>query len=188
MCRRNYYRSVDGGDTWLPITTLNNKYIWQFKHHPDNPTVVFAGAENGLYRSVDGGLTFNLIVTGECQSIAVKPGDGSVMYALIHDAVSKIASVHKSIDSGLTYTIKPNGWFTVPAVDAGKITSYGGCIAVTEAEPDRVYVLLVGESQATAQLQLHGQIGVYRSDDSGENWTHPHGQIGALIMPPLTQI
>ncbi|MBK7970192.1 MAG: T9SS type A sorting domain-containing protein [Bacteroidetes bacterium] len=173
------YRSVDGGDTWLPITTLNNKYIWQFKHHPDNPTVVFAGAENGLYRSVDGGLTFNLIVTGECQSIAVKPGDGSVMYALIHDAVSKIASVHKSIDSGLTYTIKPNGWFTVPAVDAGKITSYGGCIAVTEAEPDRVYVLLVGESQATAQLQLHGQIGVYRSDDSGENWTHPHGQIGA---------
>jgi len=173
------YRSIDGGDTWTVINDLNNEIVWQFQHNPDNPQIVFAATSNGLERSTDGGATWVNVVAGGCMSLAHKPGQSDIVYALIHDAVTNISYMHKSIDSGLTFTIKPNGWFTVPPADSGLIESLGGRIAITAADPNRVYVLLVGESQSTASLTLNGLIGIYRSDDNGENWTHPHNLIGA---------
>lgn len=176
------YRSLDGGINWnqvgSPAFQNRNITIWQFVHNPDSPQTVFAGGGDSLYRSTDGGNNWVGVYKGECQSIALNPFNSSIVYALRYDNVSKIANFYKSIDSGLTFTIKPNGWFSVPTADAGLIQSYGGRIAVTEADTARVYVLLVGESQSTAQLQLNGQIGIYRSDDGGESWSNPHGLIG----------
>lgn len=174
------YRTIDGGLTWsTPNAQLQGLTVWQFMHNPSNTQMVYAGTEVGLYRSIDGGINWASVFTGECQSVAIQPGNSTVVFALRYDAISKIASFYKSLDSGATFTIKPTGWFTVPAVDAGLIQSYGGRIAVTEADSNRIYVLLVGESQAAAQLQLHGQIGIYRSDDAGETWSNPHGLIGS---------
>lgn len=174
------YHSFDGGISWgSPIPAVSNMNVLQFMYNPANTQMVFAGTNDGLYRSLNGGNTWSQVYTGECQSVAIQPGNPAVVFALQYDAGSKIATFYKSLDSGVTFTQKPNGWFSVPPVDAGLIQSYGGRIAITEADPSRVYVLLVGESQAAAQLQLHGQIGIYRSDDAGENWSHPHGLIGA---------
>ena len=174
------YRSIDGGGTWTSVDpTFQNKNVWQFTYNPINAQVVFAGTQDGLYKSVDAGTTWTLVYAGECQSVVLNPLNPNFVYALRYDAVSKIAQFYKSIDGGSTFTIKPTGWFTVPPADAGLIQSYGGRIAVTEADTSRIYVLLVGESQAAANLQTHGLIGVYRSDDGGESWTHPHGLIGA---------
>ncbi len=174
------YRSTTGGATWsVPNVQLNNLTVYQFMYNPANTQMVYAGTDNGLKRSQDGGTTWTSIFTGECQSVAVQPGNASVVFALRYDAVTKISYFYKSLDSGATFTIKPTGWFTVPVADNGLIQSYGGRIAITEADPNRVYVLLVGESQSTAVLQLNGQIGVYRSDDGGETWSNPHVLIGA---------
>jgi hypothetical protein len=118
------------------------------------------------------------ILSNISRSVAIKPSNASVVYALQYNPFTKIAELHKSIDGGQTFTAKTNGWFTVPPADAGKLQSFGGDIAVTEAAPDRVYVLMVGQSQASASLQLKGTIGIFRSDDAGETWTHPHGLIG----------
>jgi photosystem II stability/assembly factor-like uncharacterized protein len=174
------YRSTNGGATWsIPNAQLNNLTVHQFMHNPANTQMVYAGTNTGLKRSLDGGTTWTTVYSGECQSVAIMPGNANVVFALRYDAATKISYFYKSIDSGATFTIKQTGWFTVPSVDNGLIQSYGGRIAVTEADPNRVYVLLVGESQAAAQLQLNGQIGVLRSDDGGETWSNPHGVIGA---------
>lgn len=174
------YRTLDGGNTWsLANTSLGSVNVWQILFDPVLSNVVFAATADGLYRSVDGGINFSNIFAGECQSVAFKPDDHNVVYALQYSSVSKIASFYKSINNGTSFSIKPNGWFQVPAVDAGLIQSYGGRIATTSADNDRVYVLLVGESQSSAQLQLQGQIGIYKSNDAGESWSLPHGTIGA---------
>lgn len=177
------YRSIDGGTTWTQIVTgsfqSRQVQVWQIMYNPANPAMVFAGADDSLYRSVDGGLHWTGIYNGACHSVAINPKNPAVVYALRHDGNSGIAYFEKSLDSGLTFVQKPTGWFSVPAVDAGLIESLGGRIAVTEADTSRIYVLLVGSSQSTAQLQLNGQIGVYRSNDGGESWSLPHGLIGA---------
>ncbi len=174
------YKTINGGVSWsASIPNLQNKQVYQFLYSPSNFNMIFAATQNGLYRSMNAGNTWSLIFSGECQSVAIQTNNASKVFALQYDATSKIASFYKSLDSGLTFTIKPTGWFTVPTADAGLIRSYGGRIAVTQADTNRVYVLLVGESQSTAQLQLNGQIGVYKSTDGGETWSNPHGTIGA---------
>ncbi len=174
------YHSTDGGITWsIPNPQLQNKQVWQFMHNPANTQIVYAGTQSGLYRSIDGGTNWTMIFAEECQSVAINPGNAGTVYAMRYNPTTRIAECNKSLDSGVTFIPKTTGWFVVPIFDTGKLTSYGGRIAVTEADTNRIYVLLVGESQSTAQLQLHGQIGVYRSDDGGETWSNPHGLIGA---------
>ncbi|MFN8164721.1 MAG: T9SS type A sorting domain-containing protein [Bacteroidia bacterium] len=177
------YRSTNGGSSWSPVSnahlTNGSTQIWQFVYNPDNSQIVYAGAEDSLYRSTDGGVTWHGVYGGECMSIALNPLNSSEVFALRYNSISRIADFYKSTDNGITFNLKATGWFTVPPVDAGLIQSFGGRIAVTVADTSRLYVLLPGESQASAQLQLHGQIGVYRSDDGGETWSRPHTQIGS---------
>jgi photosystem II stability/assembly factor-like uncharacterized protein len=177
---RETYRTTDGGTSWsTPVAFLNNTTVRQFVYNPVNTQMVYAGTDDGLARSVDGGDTWSMIFSGECHTVSVKEGDPSIVYALRYDPIAKIPYFYKSLDSGATFSIRNNGWFNVPPADSGLIQSYGGRIALTQADPERIYVLLVGQSQAGATLQLNGQIGVYRSDDGGETWTHPHAMIGA---------
>ena len=70
------------------------------------------------------------------------------------------------------------GGFPFLREDQGKIDVWGGRLAVTPADPDRIYVLLNGFSQADANLQLDGFIGVYQSNDGGFFWTRKTGPIG----------
>lgn len=179
------YLTTDGGNSWsTPLLPLQNILVWQFLYNPINPQIIFAAAQNGLYRTADGGTTWLQIFSRECMSVEFQAGNPNVVFALQYNDTTKIAGFYKSLDGGVTFTLKPNGWFQVPAADAGLLQSYGGRIAATQADTNRLYVLLVGQSQTAAQLQLHGQIGVYRSNDGGENWTHPHGLIGAPYSVP----
>ncbi len=176
------WKTNDGGATWY-ITgdpSFQAIYItaYDIVYNPENPAIVYAGCEQGFYRSTDGGDNWTLILNNFCMSVAVKPDDASVIYTLQYDPATKIPYFKKSTDYGVSFTTFNTGWFSVPAADAGKITSQGGRIAVTEANPNKVYVLLVGESTADATLQLRGTIGVYVSNDAGENWNFPHGLIG----------
>ncbi|MFM7725362.1 MAG: WD40/YVTN/BNR-like repeat-containing protein, partial [Flavobacteriales bacterium] len=128
------FKSTDGGVTWNRIASgpFANRTIdiWQLLYHPTNSSVVFAAAADALYRSSDGGSTWTSIFSGECQSVAFNPLDASTVYALRYDPVAQIPYFQKSTDTGFTFIPKPSGWFSVPAVDAGLIQSYGGRIAV----------------------------------------------------------
>ncbi len=177
------YRTSDGGNTWTPSGSpafqALNAEANQISFHPQNPQIVFAGTTKGLFRSNDAGQTWNEVYPEECMSVVFKADNPQVVFALRKNPVSGIADFYKSTDGGNTFGIRSNGWFTVPPADAGLIDSRGGKIAVTAANPNKVYVLLVGSSAQTAQLQLNGFIGVYVSNDAGESFTLPHQLIGA---------
>ncbi|MEX1187723.1 MAG: T9SS type A sorting domain-containing protein [Bacteroidia bacterium] len=176
------WRTTDGGETWSVMgdATFQNLNIsvWQFHFHPENSQIVFAATNLGLYRSTDNGLNWTQIFNGECMSVEFKLDNPQVLYALRYNSSRQIAEFYKSTDGGASFTVRLNGWFSVPAEDEGRITARGGRIALTEANPDRVYVLLVGTSQTDAVLQLRGTIGVYSSANNGDNWTFPHNLIG----------
>lgn len=72
---------------------------------------------------------------------------------------------------GETFILKDNGWYssTDPSRYAG-----GSRIAVTPADPNRIYVYLIGDAKSGD----YGYIGIYRSDDGGETWTLPNGPDG----------
>jgi hypothetical protein len=75
------------------------------------------------------------------------------------------------VDAGLTWELKDNGWFFS---DLEGRNDGGARLAVTKADPNRVYAVLIGE----AKTDDSGFIGIWRSDDAGESWTLPNPPAG----------
>lgn len=177
------YKTTDGGITWNVIGQASfqalNIETHQIAFHPTQPDIIFAATDKGLFKTIDGGNNWTEVLTEECLSVVLKVNDPNIVFASQHVNATGISNFFKSTDGGNTFTIKPTGWFTVPTADAGLIDSRGAKIAVTAANPNKIYALLVGQSQSTANLQTHGFIGIYVSNDGGETWTNPHGTIGA---------
>ena len=176
------YKTTDGGVTWNKTGDAafqnSNIYPWQIEYNPSNTQIIYAACVTGFYRTSNGGTNWTQILPNESMSVATKPNDPNTVYTLQYSTATKSPVFYKSSNAGLNFTAKPSGWFSVPTADLGKIDSHGGRIAVTLANPNRVYVLLVGNSDASANLQLGGYIGVYSSANSGESWTLPQQLIG----------
>ena len=78
------YKTTDYGQTWAPINgNLPNKTINVIREDPKNPSLLFVGAEFGLYMSVDGGRTWNDIQgnmpTQPVWDLAIQPRDGDLI-------------------------------------------------------------------------------------------------------------
>jgi photosystem II stability/assembly factor-like uncharacterized protein len=170
------YRSRDGGKSWENMGLAGSEHIGMIRVDPRDPDTVYAavqgplwspGGERGLYKSTDGGATWeNILPVGEytgVNEIHLDPRDPDVLYAVTHQKFRNVAAlinggpesgIHKSTDGGATWRELTNG---IPDDDKGKIG-----LAVSPIDPDIVY--------ATIEL-AHREGGFYRSADGGESWT-----------------
>lgn len=164
-------KSTNGGISWDIVLTVNGLSPSEILVNPANPQIVMAATFAGLYRSTDGGSTWTNLFPEACYDIEWKADDPSTAFMVRNDPAAHICRFFKSADSGLTWTLKDNGWFfsDLPGVNDG-----GARLAVTKADPNRVYAVLIGE----AKTDDSGFIGIYRSDDGGETWTLPNPPAG----------
>jgi photosystem II stability/assembly factor-like uncharacterized protein len=165
------FRSTNGGQTWLNVLPNTNLGVNEILINPTNDQIIFSCTDKGLYRSSDGGSTWNLLFSNKTYDIKSNTADASILYIVRNNPTAIICEFLKSSDFGTTWNVQSNGWFT--SSDAAR-NDGGARLAVTPANPNRIYAYLIGE----AKTNDFGYIGVYRSDDGGATWTLPNGPAG----------
>ena len=128
--------------------------------HPQNNQIIFVATNKGLYKSTDGGLNLNEIMSGEFQEIEFHPLSADTMYFIRHDA--NYTEFYRSDDNGNSLNLFSNGWPSPSANDEQKRTE----IAVSIASPNKIVALATGAANGGS-----GLYGIYISYDKGENWT-----------------
>ena len=149
------FKSLDGGQTWNE-TGLNpsNSNVGLLMNeifiNPSNTDIVFVGTNQGLFRTTDGGVTFESVLTGNINDFRLKPNDPNIIYAVTSNRYFKSSDGGNSFDN--ISDILPN--------NAGRTV-----IEVTEANSEVLYIMMAESFQNDG-----GFLGLFKSTDSGETF------------------
>src|SRR5213082_1565859 len=171
------YKSSDAGKTWTHLGLRNSQGIPALAVDPRNPNRVFAAAlghpyganeERGIYLSTDGGQNWQKVLSKDANvggsDVQIDPSNPEIVYASLWEVrlgpwedgnqySGAGGGVFKSTDGGKTWRALSSG------LPKGIIQVD---VAVAASQPSRLYA-----SVATNEPS----VGIYRSDDAGENWT-----------------
>lgn len=137
------WKSVDGGITFQPANAgMTNVTVGRLLMHPGNPNIILAATGNGIYRTIDGALTWTKVISGDFKDVVFKPTDPDIVYA------SAGGDFYRSDNNGVTFGEITNG---LPG-------GYRGAIAVSPADPTYVYFFITNSESFK---------GLYRSTNSG---------------------
>ncbi|MCT4622178.1 MAG: glycosyl hydrolase [Schleiferiaceae bacterium] len=165
------YKSEDAGKSWKKVGLENSEHIGMIKVDPRNSNVVYvaacgplwsAGGDRGLYKTVDGGKTWNKILdisehTG-VNEVHLDPRNPDVIYATAHQRRRHVwtyisggpeSAIYKSTDGGNSFNKLGGG---LPGGDVGRIG-----MSISPKNPDVVYAMIEGH-------------GFYKSTDRGASW------------------
>jgi photosystem II stability/assembly factor-like uncharacterized protein len=165
---RVLYKDENTGGVDLAFDPKNSQTIyaslWAARQAPWEIGGSFNGAGSGLFKSTDGGQTWNQLTQGLPTieqglgriGIGVSPSDPSRIYLQI-DAKQSYGGTYRSNDAGATWTRVNH---------EERIWGRGGdfaCVRVDPGNPDRIYV---------------ANTSTYRSDDAGKTFTAIKGAPG----------
>ena len=127
---RGVYKSIDGGNTWENILYLNNSTgCADLAMDPSNPNTLYAsmwefrrtawsfnsgGDNSALYKSIDGGKSWNKIHNGFPEgklgrlAIGVSESNPETLYTVIESEKNDDKGLYKSIDGGENWEQKNN--------------------------------------------------------------------------------
>ena len=171
------YKSTDAGVTWRHMGLAETRHIGEIRVHPDDPDLVYVAAlghasrdnpERGLYRSRDGGETWELVLhvsdRAGAVDVSLDPNNPRIVFATVWQARRTFWSIDSGgPDSGL-WRSRDGGdtWediSTRPGLPAGTLGKIG--VSVSPARSGRVFAMIESEGRTR---------GLYRSDDIGETW------------------
>ena len=175
------FKSTDGGGSWEFKGLRETQVIGRIVVHPLDPDIVFVAAlghiwganpERGLYRTTDGGDTWELVKHISDRAgfvdVAFRPGDPNTLFAASWERVrgpwflnsgGPGSALWKSTDGGDTWTEVAGGGF--PTTMKGRIG-----IAMSESNPDIMFTMVEAEEEEDGS----GGNGLYRSEDGGDSW------------------
>lgn len=172
------YKSTNGGKSWTHLGLRDGQQIPQIVVDPRNPDRLYvavmghpygANAERGLFRSTDGGASFQKVLykdenTGAID-VVLDPVNPDIIYCALWEsrqgpwengAFSGPGSgLYKSIDAGVTWKRLEKGLPTFADAGLGRIG-----ITVAPSLPSRLF----------ATVNSAKGDGLFRSDDAGESW------------------
>ncbi len=144
--------------------------VYALASSPADPTILYAGTSQGIYRSVDRGDSWNPVNEGltllDARSLAVDPNNPQIVYAAIFGA-----GVFKSLDGGAHWIPSMEGFQNLDA-------HYAASIVVDPQDSSRIFV---GGSE------------FYISGDAGKHWVKPDSQahmsaVSISVYPLNSQI
>ena len=170
------WKSEDAGRTWKSVGLGNTQQIARVQIHPTDPDTVYVAAqghafgpseERGIYRSRDGGKTWNRVLfmddkTGASE-LAMDPQNPRILYAGFWQVVRRPwelisggpgSSLWQSKDGGDTWKKLTEG---LPEEVWGRVG-----VAASAARAGRVWAIIEAKEKG----------GLYVSDDYGEKWKH----------------
>ncbi len=200
------YKSTDAGKTWTHMGLTDTNTIPRIIIHPRNPDIVYVAAsghewthnaERGVYKTTDGGKTWEKILYINEQTGAIDlvmdPTNSEILYAATWQRVRKKwndprnepsytgSGIHKTTDGGKTWKSINNG---LPEANKRGRIGLDLCLS----KPNVIYALvdnyelareITDEDRAdTYGVPSSGFIKgstVYRSDDGGANWKQVSG-------------
>ncbi len=173
------YKSLDAGKTWTNIGLRESRYIGKVLVHPNDPDLVYVAAighlyappgefrgEHGVYRSKDGGSTWERILTPDNNTtgaveMVFNPANPRIIFAALWEVYRTPwtmssggpgSGLYRSTDGGDTWErLTGNG---LPDGIMGRIG-----VAVSPADPEVVYTIIENKNG-----------GVFRSDNGGDTW------------------
>ncbi|TAI48799.1 VPS10 domain-containing protein [Flagellimonas allohymeniacidonis] len=186
------YVSHDEGKTWKNMGLKASEHISKIMVHPSNSNIIWAavqgplwskGGERGLYKSIDGGKTWNITLgnnewTG-VTDIVMDHTNPDVLYAATWDRHRTVAAymgggpgsgIHKSVDGGETWSKLTNG---IPKSNLGKIG-----LALSPFNNEVIY----------AAIELDRKKGgVFISRNQGASWTKQSDAVSGGTGPHYYQ-
>jgi photosystem II stability/assembly factor-like uncharacterized protein len=189
------YKSTDAGKTWTHLGLRDGEQIPALVVDPRDANRMYAAVlghpygpseERGLYRSTDGGQTWQKIISKDentgASDVEIDPSNPDTIYAAMWEAREGPwedrnlfngagGGLFKSTDGGDHWQPLKNG---LPD-DLSQIN-----VGVAPSDSHRLYATIA---------QASGKLSVYRSDDAGENWSQvtsdprASGRIGGGDLP-----
>ncbi len=169
------YKSDDAGKTWKHIGLGDTQAISRIRVDPSNADVVYvsalghpyaANAERGVFRSRDGGKTWQKILYKNDRAgavdLVIDPHNSKVLFAALWDVYrtswtlssgGPLSGLYKSTDGGDTWTEITRK----PGLPNGIIGKIGVAVA---SDSNRIYAMVEAEDG-----------GLFRSEDAGATWT-----------------
>ncbi len=171
------WKSIDGGNSWKSIGLRDSRHIPRIRINPTNPDILYAAVlgniyksttERGVYKSIDGGETWNKILFANDNAgaidLIIDPNNSNTLYAStwnIRRTPYSLSSggdgsaLWKSMDAGTTWKeISLNNGFA-----KGTLGIIG--ITVSPKNSEKLWAIVENKDNG----------GVYRSIDGGNNWT-----------------
>ena len=168
------YKSTDAGKTWTHLGLRDGQQIAQLVVDPKNPDRIFVSVaghpygpneERGVYRSLDGGKTFEKVLYRDenvgASDVQIDPSNPQVVYAALWE--SREGPWENGVFNG-------DGGGIFKSTDAGKTWRQ-----LTKGLPGNVVQANIASALSApktlfAAVRTKTIAKLYRSDDAGETW------------------
>ncbi|WP_276389159.1 glycosyl hydrolase [Eudoraea chungangensis] len=170
------WKTEDAGKSWKALGLSQSRHIPRIRIHPSNPDIVYAAVlgniykpskDRGVYKSIDGGLTWEktLFVNEQAGAVdlVMDPNNPRILYASTWRAQrtpyslssgGEGSALWKSTDSGET-------WQEISLMEGFPKDTLGIIgVAVSHKNSNRVWAIVENKDNG----------GLYRSDDGGHRW------------------
>jgi len=148
----NIHKTIDGGQTWFSLLPGSPFAANRLKIDETNPSTILASSSAGVHISNLAGAFWQQKWSSQAWDVEIKPDDRNIQYALTKSGSNFALAL--STDGGNQFSLEPS-------FPSSVTNSSGGLLAVTPANPDLLFAVLLSANNTPY---------LYRGDYNNGNW------------------